>query len=98
MIPVMDKIRHIYSAIGNRYMRNIQREKNLPELMMRSSSKTRWWSELHQIDYVLTQKDALNKFLKEYAKGLHTPLLMGHHQMRPLKYISELIFKLEKVL
>lgn len=98
--PVMDKIREIYnifaySANANREMKVIQREKNIDELMMHSSSKTRWWSELHQIDYVLSQEEALTKFLKEYAKGLYTHLLLEHHQVRLLKTISALLCKLE---
>lgn len=99
--PIMLKIRKTYnifaySANANRELKIIQEEKNIDVLQMPSSCKTRWWSELGQICFVLTQEETLTQFLKNYANGAFSSLLLDHHQVRLLKGISPLLLKLEK--
>lgn len=99
--PIMLKIRKTYnvfaySANANRELATIQKEKNVDVLRMPSSCKTRWWSELGQISFVVSQEEALSKFLKHYENGKLSSLLLDHHQVRLLKGISAMLLRMEK--
>lgn len=79
ILPTLQKAKRTnnllaHSPLAQRSLTECQVKAKLPTIKMPSSCPTRWWYELAQIDFVLTQKVALFDFLTTYNSGVHEHL------------------------
>lgn len=69
--PTLQKIKSIYASLSfssnlKFYLASCQKELNLPQNVMPSTCKTRWWSEIDQFKFVVRFEMALYKMVTTY--------------------------------
>lgn len=71
---IFEKIRALYnlmsfSSNARRVLKEVQIEHKLPTNKMPSSCNTLWWSQIHQLQYVVAQEKALFAFCNQHNQG-----------------------------
>lgn len=96
------KIRNLYnvfafSSHARRALAEIQVLQKLPTNKMPSSCPTRWWSEIHQLQFVVKNEKALFNFCNEYNQGIYQHNAVTTNDIKMVNVVLSFMVDLEGI-